>query len=86
MMRWVVYIVIGGRSGKREAAVLILLLWIALVAIAASTGSIFLQDLSKTVIYPVLAALAGAFGLEHLKPQPEEPVIDPEVFSEGIPQ
>jgi peptidoglycan/LPS O-acetylase OafA/YrhL len=61
--------VIGGRSGKREAGWLLMLLWL-IAAVFIVVLDVFGYDMEKPydliefTFYPVIAFLFGAYGME----------------------
>lgn len=76
--------VIGGRSGKRESGWLLVILWCLAaigVVIAALLGRdvAMAVDMLKFTFYPIIAFLAGAYGLEWASTQSKwkaEPHVD----------
>lgn len=74
MMRGFVRYVIGGRSGKREYAWAVFLLWAAAfvwVAVKEASGVSMegSQAILSVSIYPVLISLAAAYGMEWFSTQ-----------------
>ncbi len=72
MMNWILRKVIGGKTGKREMAIMVGLIWLLSGAIAQgmeiwlSQPLEFTKELVTVAMWPVMGWVAVAFGIEHL--------------------